>query len=160
MRSIIVGIAELKFAEPPDKLVTYGLGSCIAITLHAGEAALGSMAHILLPMAHTGKENASPGKFADSAVTAMVREMGEREIGPSDLIAKIAGGADMFAGQFKGTGRRIGERNILAVRKALSDNGIGLAAEDVGGTAGRTVEFDTQTGVLTVRTLRGNVVEL
>jgi chemotaxis protein CheD len=86
--------------------------------------------------------------------------MEARGIGPPQLIGKIAGGADMFAGQFRGTGRRIGARNILSARKALDTFGIRLLAQDVGGTSGRTVEFIAETGLFTVRTLRGEVKEL
>ena len=160
MSSIVVGIAEFKFAEPPEKLVTYGLGSCVAIALHAGEAAVGSMAHTMLPLAYNYGDSETPGKFADSAVAAMVRQMEVRGIGSSQLIAKIAGGADMFAGHFRGAGRRIGARNILAARKTLDTYGIRLIAQDVGGTAGRTVEFSAETGSFMVRTLRGGVKEL
>ena len=158
--TVVVGIAEFKFAEPPQKLVTYGLGSCVAITCYAKEAIIGSMAHILLPHAYSADDNEAPGKFADSAVAAMVQQMEIRGIGPSRLIAKIAGGADMFAGQFMGTDRCIGARNILAARKALDKFGIRLVAQDVGGNAGRTVEFATESGLLVVRTLRGEVKQL
>jgi len=160
MSPIVVGISEFKFAEPPRKLVTYGLGSCVAIVLFSKEVFVGSMAHIMLPFAYGDDNNETPGKFADSAVAAMVRKMETRGIGPPQLIAKIAGGADMFAGQFKGTGRRIGARNILSARKVLDAFGIRLAAQDVGGTAGRTVEFSAETGLFMVRTLRGEVKEL
>jgi chemotaxis protein CheD len=160
MSSIVVGIAEFKFAEPPHKLVTYGLGSCVAITFYSKEAIVGSMAHVMLPLAYSADDSGAPGKFADSAVAAMVQQMETRGIGPSRLVAKIAGGADMFAGQFKGTDRRIGARNVLAARKALDNFGIRLMAQDVGGTAGRTVEFTPESGLLMVRTLRGEVKQL
>lgn len=160
MSAIIVGIAEFKFAEPPHKLVTYGLGSCVAIVLYCREAGIGSMAHVMLPLAYSDVENETPGKFADSAVTVMVQQMEIRGVGASGIVAKIAGGADMFAGQFKGSGRRIGARNILAARKTLDSLGVRLVAQDVGGTVGRTVEFSAETGSLMVRTLQGEVKQL
>ncbi len=160
MSHIVVGIADFKFAEPPHKLVAYGLGSCVAIALYSKEAIVGSMAHIMLPLTYSNEKNETLGKFADSAVAVMVDQMEIREIEPSQLVAKIAGGADMFAGQFKGAGRRIGARNILAARKVLDSFGIRLVAQDVGGTAGRTVEFAIETGLFMVRTLRGGVKEL
>jgi chemotaxis protein CheD len=160
MSPIVVGISDIRFAEPPQKLVTYGLGSCVAIVLFSREAVVGSMAHVMLPLACGDGNNETPGKFADTAVAAMVQKMEARGIGPPQLIGKIAGGADMFAGQFRGTGRRIGARNILSTRKALDTFGIRLLAQDVGGTAGRTVEFIAETGLFTVRTLRGEVKEL
>ncbi len=48
----------------------------------------------------------------------------------------------------------IGSRNILAGRQVLSQLGIPLVAENVGGSHGRTIEFDLFTGVLRVRSLR------
>jgi len=160
MSPVVVGIAEFKFAEPPRKLITYGLGSCVAIVLYSKDYVVGSMAHVMLPLAHSESENETPAKFADSAVAVMVRQMETRGVGVPQIVAKIAGGADMFAGQFQGAGRRIGARNILAARKTLDIFGVRLVAQDVGGTVGRTVEFSTETGLLTVRTLRGEVKEL
>jgi chemotaxis protein CheD len=160
MNSIIVGMAEFKFAEPPYRLVTYGLGSCVAIVLYSREAVVGAMAHVMLPLAYRDQNNEAPGKFADSAISAMVKQMEDRGIEVSRIEAKIAGGADMFAGQIQGSGRRIGARNILAARKTLDYFGVRLAAQDVGGTSGRTVVFSTKTGLFTVRTLRGEVKEL
>lgn len=160
MTTLVVGIAEVKFTEPPHKLVTYGLGSCVAIVLYSKDLNVGSMAHVMLPLSYGDEKSETPGKFADSAVALMVKQMELRGVGVSGMVAKIAGGADMFAGQFKGTGRRIGARNILAARKTLDNFGVRLVAQDVGGTVGRTVEFLTETGSFMVRTLRGEVKEL
>jgi chemotaxis protein CheD len=160
VKVITVGISDLQFAEYPLKLITHGLGSCVAITLYAGDSGVGSMAHVMLPMSHDSQHIMVPGKYADTAVTHMVSAMGSRGITPSQLVAKIAGGADMFAGQFNGKGRGIGARNILSARKVLDKLGVPLVAQDVGGTTGRTVEFSTETGLMTVRALHGGVKEL
>lgn len=160
MNSIVVGIAEYKFAQSPDRLITYGLGSCVAIALYSSEYGLGCMAHIMLPFAYQDERGNTPGKFADSAVAIMVHEMELRGIVPSRIVGKIAGGADMFAGQFKGPGRRIGTRNTMAARKTLDKFGIRLVAQDVGGSAGRSVEFICESGLISVRTLKGEVKEL
>ncbi len=160
MKLVVVGISELRLAQRPGKLVTYGLGSCVAVVLYACDNGVGSMAHIMLPMAYDGDDIQTPGKFADTAVANMVQMMDQRGIAPPQLVAKMAGGADMFAGQFKGKGRRIGARNILSARKVLDNFGVRLVAQDVGGTVGRTAEFSTDTGLLTVRTLRGGMKEL
>jgi chemotaxis protein CheD len=46
---------------------------------------------------------------------------------------------------------RIGERNHVMLKKLLWKNSILIAAEDVGGTAGRTVHFDLDTGRVVIR---------
>ena len=160
MTPVVVGISEVKFAQKPAKLITYGLGSCVAIVLFSVEVSMASMAHVMLPMAFEGKEDINPAKYADTAVLTMMEEMEKQGVHPQELVAKIAGGADMFAGKFKGSGRRIGTRNILATRKALDYSGIRLVAQDVGGIVGRSVEFSTDTGTLLVKTLKGGRKEI
>ncbi len=158
MDLIVVGISEYKFAEIPARLITYGLGSCVAIILHCRNVGVASMAHVMLPMSFTGDKVSTPGKFADTAIVAMLKEMDSRGIGPGSLEAKLTGGADMFAGKIKGMSRRIGARNVLATRKTLGNYGVKILAQETGGNSGRTAEFHTEDGSLIVRTLREGMV--
>lgn len=48
------------------------------------------------------------------------------------LVAKIAGGAQMFAMKTNNDTLRVGERNVEAVKKKLSELNIRLLAEDCG----------------------------
>lgn len=155
MSNVVVGISEIKLASRPEILITYGLGSCVAVVLNQRETGLSAMAHVMLPTAVRSETELSPGKYADTAVNEMLDRMEASGTGASGLVAKMAGGADMFAGKLTGGGRRVGTRNILAVRKALDTVGIRLVSQDVGGVIGRTVEFHTQSGTLVVRTLKG-----
>ena len=57
MRQLIVGIGDCKLStDPESNLVTYGLGSCIGITLYDPLTRVGGMLHYMLPdssiMAH------------------------------------------------------------------------------------------------------------
>ena len=160
MKPAIVGISEYKIAEAPQQLITYGLGSCVAIVLYCEKARTGAMAHVMLPLAFNRDETDKPGKYADTAIVAMLGIFEERSILPRDLSAKMAGGAGMFPGTYRGVSRRIGSRNALAARKTLSYYGVTLEAQDIGGNMGRTVEFQTDTGIFTVRTLRGATLTL
>jgi len=47
----------------------------------------------------------------------------------------------------------IGDRNSKAVKEILRSFSIPIESEDVGGTKGRTITFDTSTGELYVRTV-------
>lgn len=159
MDLVVVGISEYRFADKPDRLITYGLGSCVAIILYSRESGVASMAHVMLPMSFTGDRVSTLGKFADTAIVAMLKEMDSRGITPKDLEAKLTGGADMFAGKIKGMSRRIGARNVLAARKTLGNYGVKILGQETGGNTGRTAEFLTENGSLIVRTLReGKVV--
>ena len=160
MNPAVVGISEFKIAEAPQLLITYGLGSCVAITLYCKKSRIGAMAHVMLPLAFDKDEEDKPGKYADTAIMAMLSILEGRSIFPGDLVAKIAGGAEMFPGSYQGISRRIGFRNSLSATKTLGNYGIALAAQDTGGTMGRTVEFQTETGALIVRTLKGATLTL
>jgi len=153
-----VGISEFVVSDQGLTLKAYGLGSCVAVALFDPDATVGALAHVMLP---NGDENDSvdlkPGKFADTAIRAMLRRMVEEGADYTSVEAKIAGGSDMF--QFESFGDGVGRRNVQAAKDELEKLGVPIVAEDVGGGRGRTVEFDTATGVLTIRTASDDGVE-
>jgi len=74
-------------------------------------------------------------------------------------VAKMAGGACMF--EYFGNNLNIGERNAQRVRAVLAENHIKLAAEEIGGKAGRTVAFyPVESGKVTVRSADGAAHEI
>ncbi|NLT19924.1 MAG: chemotaxis protein CheD [Syntrophomonadaceae bacterium] len=150
---IQVGMADMKIARPPDKLMTAGLGSCIGICIIDKSLKIASLAHIMLPSIVQAKNPQNRAKFADSAVDMVVEEMQKQGASVSRLQAKIAGGAQMF--KFSGDNdiMKIGVRNAQAVEEALKKYNIKLLASDTGGNHGRTITFDPETGDLLVRTI-------
>jgi chemotaxis protein CheD len=58
----------------------------------------------------------------------------------------------MFPGS-SGAVASIGDQNVAAARAELAARGIPIVFEDTGGTAGRSVSFDSTTGRLAVRVL-------
>ena len=69
------------------------------------------------------------------------------------LVAKIAGGAQMFAFGSKSDMIRVGDRNVLASKQKLGELKIPLLAEDTGETYGRTVIFYPSTGDFVIRSV-------
>ena len=67
------------------------------------------------------------------------------------MVAKIAGGAQMFAFQNKTDLVRVGDRNVEASKKALKTLGIPILAEDTGENFCRTVIFYPETGDYVIR---------
>jgi chemotaxis protein CheD len=153
--TIAVGLGELKGGSSPDQvLVCYGLGSCIGLTLYDTVARVGVMVHVLLPESSLGRgKGSAQGKFADTAVPVAIAEAMKLGASRSRLVARIAGGARMLNVVGGGGKLDIGARNSDAVRAALHEHGIRLAAEDVGGTYGRTVQLFIGTGRLLVSTV-------
>lgn len=135
-------------------LSTIGLGSCVAIVLYDAEAAIGGLAHVLLPSESMSRDRSNPAKFPATVVPLLVEEM--RGLGAElrRMRAKIAGGASMFGNLIGTGGINIGERNVVAVRAALDRAGIPLVANDTGSDYGRSVFFYLDDGRVEVRSLR------
>jgi chemotaxis protein CheD len=156
---IRVRVADYAVSAAPGVLVTIGLGSCVAISLHDPVAGIGGLAHILLPTEAMSRERENRAKFAGTAVPLLVEQMQARGARASRLQAKLAGGASMFAALVISQGLQMGERNVLACRAALQAAGIPLVGQDVGGDYGRSVYFHVADGTMRVRSVRrGDVV--
>lgn len=149
-----VRIAHHAVARGSGRLVTIGLGSCVAIAMHDAKFRVAGLAHVLLPDPSVARDGSNLARFAQTAVPLLMAEMhamGAR--GP--ITAKLAGGAALFGTMLGTTGGQMGTRNVVAARAALVAAGIPLVGEDVGGNAGRSVTLDVNSGVLTVRSVRG-----
>jgi len=151
---IQVGMADYKLARPPDKLMTAGLGSCIGICLLDQKSKIAGMSHIMLPYSQEDKNLTNHAKYADTAVIAVLAAMEEMDADTRHLVAKIAGGAQMFQFAVESDILRIGERNALAVESILKKSKIKLLNKDIGGHVGRTITFDPATGDLHIRTIK------
>lgn len=151
-----VGISEFRVARPPAILVTYGLGSCLGIVLYDRERQIGGLAHTLLPAPRPGFEGGRLTKFVDNAIRMMVAELEQQGAARGSLTARIVGGANMFVPLYESAAEDgIGARNVRAARETLQALAIPVLAEDVGGSHGRSVEFDLDAGTVQVRSVCG-----
>ncbi|AXI25723.1 chemotaxis protein CheD [Methanofervidicoccus sp. A16] len=142
---IRVKIGGLEVAKSPEVLETI-LGSCVALMLYDRGKKIGGMAHIMLP--HTDDPNVrDPGKYANTAVPALITKMTVVGARPNKLVAKIAGGAAMFK---TSNTMNIGKKNVEATKKELSKYKIRIVGEDVGGEGSRTVKFFLKDGKVVV----------
>ena len=150
---IKVGMADYKVGQSPATLISYGLGSCIGISLYDPSAKVGGLLHIMLPDSTQARASDNPAKFADTGLPLMLDDVLKAGASRSKLVAKIAGGAQMFAFSNSTDVMRVGARNAEAVKRILQDMKIPLLAEDTGGNYGRTVSINLVDGVYTVKTI-------
>lgn len=154
-QTAMIGIGEYRVGSFP--MMTIGLGSCIGLTLYDDSLKTGAMVHIMLPDSAGRKDR--PGKYADSAIPLLIKELNALGSKNRSLIAKMAGGACMF--EYFGTNLNIGERNAERVRAILKEHNIPLKKEDVGGKVGRSVMFyPANGGKITIRRADGTTGEL
>jgi chemotaxis protein CheD len=151
----MIGIGEYRVGSFP--MMTIGLGSCIGLTLYDDTLGAGAMVHIMLP--DSAGRTDRPGKYADTAVALLVKELSALGSKNRSIVAKMAGGACMF--EYFGANLNIGERNAERVRALLKENHIELAKEDVGGKVGRSVTFfPSNHGKFTIRRADGTNCDL
>ncbi len=147
-----VGIADFKVTNNPHHVITLGLGSCVGIVLFDKFAQVGGMVHIMLPDSTQFKNSENPAKFADTGINVLLREVLLSGARKPNIVAKIAGGAQMFKGNTSNL-LNIGQRNIKKTKEVLDSLGITLSAEDTGGNKGRTMILQTDSGRVLVRTV-------
>ena len=148
---IKVGMADLNVCVSPDSITTLGLGSCVGIAVRDPVTKIGGLAHIMLPDSSAIRNNTNIPKFADTGIEELVKQVVAKGANRTRLVAKIAGGAQMFAFQSKNDMVRVGERNVQASKKKLAELQIPILAEDTGKNFGRTVIFYPETGDFVIR---------
>lgn len=161
MENIIkVGMADLQSSTHPCILTTLGLGSCVGIALYEPFKKIAGLAHIMLPSSLQARNNTNLAKFADTGIAKLIEDMGRLGANKNCIVAKLAGGAQMFSFSSSSDMMRIGFRNISAVKEFLTQHKIPLIAEDTGGNYGRTIELSSDNGTLLIKTIGHGVKEL
>lgn len=149
----LIGIGALDVVRSPDKLRSV-LGSCVGIVLLDPAGQIAGLAHSILP---SGEEiPPEPAKFADQAVDNLLARMLNAGAKKSRLVAKLVGCATMFGKAENGS---LGERNAEAARGRLGHHGIPILACALGGTKGRKVFVESETGRVHVEVI-GESVEV
>jgi chemotaxis protein CheD len=152
---VVVGVADCRITKDAEaSIVTYALGSCVAVAIHDPVARVGGMLHLMLPESSldTAKAERNPFMFADTGIPLLFRQAYAAGAEKRRLVVRIAGGAQVMddAGVFN-----IGKRNCLTVKKVLWRAGVMITAEAVGGRESRTVRLEIESGRFLMRTAGG-----
>ncbi len=153
-KNIMVGMADLNIGRAPDILTTVGLGSCIGLTLYDPVTKVGGLVHYMLPDSKAVSNNSNIAKFADTGVQELLKRVTMAGANRGRLVAKIAGGAKMFAVTQESNIGSVGERNSFAAKQLLHQLNIRLIAEDTGLNFGRTVELHCDTGDFYIKAVK------
>jgi chemotaxis protein CheD len=160
MSDIIVGVADVKYSNnPKDVLITYALGSCIAVAIYDPVVKVGGLLHFMLPDSSLdmAKAKESPAMFADTGVILLFKSCYSLGAEKKRIATKIAGGASIIdnTNYF-----RIGEKNVMSLRKLFWKNNVFVDAEDIGKNHNRTVRLEIATGKVYVKSSIGAQLEL
>ena len=143
---VVVGVADCRVTrDRGSSIVTYALGSCIAVTVHDPVARVAGMLHLMLPESALDpvKAQQNPCIFADTGIAFLLERVCAEGAGRERLVVRVAGGAQVMdeAGVFN-----IGRRNCQAVREVLSRAGLRVETEWIGGRDSRTVRLEVDSG--------------
>lgn len=148
---VVVGISDCKVTRDASAvLVTYALGSCIAVAMHDPVTKVSGLLHYMLPESaiDTNKAEQNPFMFADTGIPRLLDAVKAAGADGKRMVVRLTGGAQVLDSQGV---FQIGKRNYLAARRILWKAGILIAAEAVGGEVSRTTRLDAATGRLWVR---------
>jgi two-component system, chemotaxis family, protein-glutamate methylesterase/glutaminase len=127
------------------------LGSCVSVCLHNARRGIAAMNHFMLPTAD--KRTDDVGRYGDTATDRIIKTLMAIDRDPSHYRAQIFGGGAVLG--VLGSGAHIGDRNIEIACSVVEAAGIPIENQDVGGTLGRRLDFDTGTGVAVCRAIKG-----
>lgn len=150
---IEVDMAGMKILQAPGILVTRGLGSCLGISIYDPLKKIGAMAHPMLPDIKKAKIKTNPSRFVNSSIIFMIDELEKMGCSRSRFIVKLFGGAHMFSFIGVDSVLNVGGNNIAMAEGMLKELGLKIAIQETGGTFGRTVELDLETGKVLLRTV-------
>ena len=149
--NVVVGVADCHVtSDTAAVLVTYALGSCIAVAIHDPVARVGGLLHFMLPEGAPGppQQDRNPYMYADSGIPLLFREAYEKGAEKRRLRVHVAGGAQVMdpTGVFS-----IGKRNSVAMRKIFWKAGVLIHGDETGGNIARTVRLEIASGRFFVR---------
>ena len=160
-RRIIVGIGELAVADRPgDVIVTYALGSCVAVCLFDRTAHVAAMLHFLLPESGINSRRAieQPAAFGDTGIPMLLQAASQRGLRKNRATVRLVGGAEVANNP--GGPLATGHRNVLAARSVLWRHGLFIESQDVGGVSARTVHLAVADGRLQIFNGREQIKEM
>ena len=129
-----------------ESIVTV-LGSCVSACVRDKVFGIGGMNHFMLPITHAdtlhwGKTTVSAAsRYGDFAMEHLMNDIISHGGNKKNFEVKLFGGGLNNAGQSD-----IGAQNISFVRQFLRNEGIRIAAEDMGGNYPRKVHYFPKTG--------------
>lgn len=137
------------FASNERMEISTLLGSCIAVCLYDPQVKAGGMNHFLLP---TGSgENAETACYGINAMELLINELMILGDDRERMVARIYGGAHVVGDQLSTS--RVGAKNTDFVRKYLTDEGIPILDETLGGGRALRVRVIADTGKVTATEL-------
>ena len=136
-----------------DEAIVTVLGSCVAACIRDPRTGLGGMNHFMLPESATGKwgeELSAAMRYGNFAMEALINAVLKSGCSRPDLEIKLFGGANFTSGTIM-----IGQKNADFALRYLKEEGLRVAASDLGGGYGRRIHYHPASGKVARLFLKG-----
>ena len=144
---------ELYLARSPAILRTI-LGSCVGVTFWSARLGVGALCHGVLPRCPAGASLSESHRYVDATIRYLAEQFDALGATRQELDVKLFGGADVLPVlASRALIPTIGALNCQAALEVLEEEGLHVAASDLGGIRGRTIRFHTGTGEVLVQRL-------
>jgi len=159
-RDVVKGLVIAKllpgdfYVTRQDEVLDTVLGSCVAACIRCPRLRIGGMNHFMLPRpTRVGIDTwddvrGRATRYGTASMEQLINRILSSGAVRSELEVKVFGGARVLAAMTD-----IGVHNVSFVRDFLKNEGIRVAAEDVGSTCPRHVQFFPLSGRVRVRHL-------
>jgi len=143
---------EFYVSDDPDELLVTVLGSCVAACIRDPRTGIGGMNHFMLPKGDAGSwgDELQSARYGNFAMEKLINEMLKRGGSRADLEIKVFGGGNVIE-----SNSAIGSKNAEFVLHFLANEGLGCAAQDLGGQFPRRIQYSPATGKVIRRFLGG-----
>ena len=125
------------YMSKDSSLISTVVGSCVAVSLWDHKKAFGAMANFLYPAVKDRSQ--AVVLYGNVAITCMIKLFVGEGSKLEHLTAQIFGGAINPLGGCE----EIGLENVRIAQKLLASKCIPIISEDVGGTMGRKIVYNT-----------------
>jgi chemotaxis protein CheD len=153
MHKLSVQPGQLYIARTPMVLQTI-LGSCVGITFWSARLGIGALCHGILPKCPRGVGGQEGHRYVDFCIRYLAEQFDAMGVRRQELEVKVFGGADVLPVAARRIDRpTVGAMNCRTAMEVVQEQGLIVAATDLGGARGRTILFHTGTGEVLARRL-------
>jgi chemotaxis protein CheD len=144
---------EFYVTKKPDEVVLTVLGSCVAACIRDPLAGIGGMNHFMLPSHKSGDwgGDLKSTRFGNFAMEKLINELIKAGCTRDRMEIKVFGGANVTEST-----NAVGSDNSAFVIRYLEAEGLRCAAQDLGGTLPRRINYYPATGRVVRRLLGMN----
>jgi len=128
-----------------QEMIVTVLGSCVSACIWDPVLRIGGMNHFMLPDSGSDVPADKSMRYGSFAMEELVNDLMRRGAKRGNLEIKVFGGGNVLPGMGSAT-MPIGDRNSEFVRRYLREEGLPIAAEDLGGIHPRRIHFFPRMG--------------